>query len=262
MTKFANRAPAGFCSWLSGNVQKDEYGREYRYHPRSDSHSKAMARVVIADLCRTVPQLRAASTFGLAFAINCRFTFPGTQKAKTVDVALGKPQRTIKEVLEGVPLAEKLDELILSCELKAVMTEHGKAQPRVFDELSSSHDIVHRSLPHAIAAGLTVVNIAPTFISPLRQFGANPPTMTKHKQPHATRRMVEHLRGLPIRGSATTSGFDAYATIVISCDNENAASLHEELPAPQPGESDHYDTFMDRLGKAVTARIGNAPTLP
>jgi hypothetical protein len=72
--------------------------------------------------------------------------------------------------------------VLLSCESKAVMTEHGKTKPRIYDELDSSHEIVHQGDPDAIAAGITVVNIARTYVSPTRQKGGDP-IITKHRQP-------------------------------------------------------------------------------
>lgn len=144
---------------------------------------------------------------------------------------------------------------MIACEAKTVMTEHGKSQPRVFDELASSHEIVHQGDREAIAAGITVVNIAETFISPLRQKGGEL-YISKHRQPHATARMVEHLRGLPIRDTVDGFGFDAYATVVIDCDNRGPARLWELPPAPQPGDRDHYATFVDRISRAYANRFG------
>ena len=136
------------------------------------------------------------------------------------------------------------------------MTEHAKSQPRVFDELGSSHEIVHQGDREAIAAGVTVVNIAATFVSPLRQRGGEL-HISKHKQPSAAERMVSHLRGLPIRDAADGIGFDAYATIVVDCDNQGPAMLWVNPPAPQPGERDHYDTFITRIADGYSARFSS-----
>lgn len=134
------------------------------------------------------------------------------------------------------------------------MTEHGKSQPRIFDELGSSHEIVHQGDREAIAAGITVVNIASTFVSPLRQ-RSKVLYVSKHKQPHAAQRMVDHLRGLPIRETVEGTGFDAYATVVVDCDNQGPARLWIEPPAPQPGDRDHYETFILRIANAYV-RLG------
>jgi hypothetical protein len=78
---------------------------------------------------------------------------------------------------------------------------------------------------------------------------------TKHNQPHAARNMVNHLRGLPIRNQLGDIGFDAYATIVISCDNQGPATLWMDEPAPQPKDPDHYNTFIDRIADAYAKRF-------
>ena len=74
--------------------------------------------------------------------------------------------------------------------------------------------------------------------------------VSKHKQPHAADRMVNHLRGLPIRDAFDQTGFDAYATIVVDCDNRGPSTLWTAPPAPQPGDRDHYDTFVRRIAEA------------
>ena len=135
------------------------------------------------------------------------------------------------------------------------MTEHSKSQPRVFDELGSSHEIVHQGDRQAIAAGITVVNIAETFVSPLRQKSAEL-HVSRHKQPRAAQRMVQHLRGLPIRESIDGIGFDAFATVVVDCDNQGPATLWTDAPSPQPGEADHYEAFLNRISHAFDERFG------
>jgi hypothetical protein len=159
------------------------------------------------------------------------------------------------------------------------MTEHKKSQPRLFDELQSSYRIVNHGSPRAIAAGITFVNIAKTFVSPLRQRAGQILEITKHSQPGVTASMVAHLRGLPLRQqsylqgdrprrdvtaekwpaqvaeSAQESGFDAYCTFVVDCDNQGAATLWTASPAPQPGDPDHYETFLKRLCQEYTRRF-------
>lgn len=137
------------------------------------------------------------------------------------------------------------------------MTEHGKTEPRIFDELSSSHEIVHQGDSNVIAAGIVVVNIATQYASPTRQVTKRGPLiMTTHRQPGVTERMVQHLRGLKMREHPGEVGFDAFATIVIDSDNVGDSTLHTGHPAPQPGERDHYATFIERLSRAYSARYG------
>ena len=46
------------------------------------------------------------------------------------------------------------------------MTAHGKALPRLHDELNSSHLTIHGASDYAIAAAFALVNAAATFVSP------------------------------------------------------------------------------------------------
>jgi hypothetical protein len=248
-------------------------GFVYRYHPRSDAHSKELCRLVLEDLIAACMPLRAhAGEDRIVYGINCLYTFPVSGKTKTLDliVAKGRPEGGAERiggviapaaVLGTVKVGNRkvkqlaIERVLLSCESKAAMTEHVKSKPRLFDELSSSHEIVHQGDPEAIAAGITVVNIAKTFVSPTRQKGGNL-VVTQHRQPDVARQVVEHLRGLPLRTDQSGAGFDAYATIVIDCDNQQVASLWTGPPAPQPGDRDHYDTFLAALSRAYEHRFG------
>jgi hypothetical protein len=68
--------------------------------------------------------------------------------------------------------------------------------------------------------------------------------------------MIDHLRGLPIRDDLEGVGFDAYATIVVNCDNQNPATLHTDPPAPRPGDPDEYAVFLSRISSAYSDRFG------
>jgi hypothetical protein len=191
----------------------------------------------------------------IVYGINARHTFPNG-KCKTLDLAIGTAAAVDDTPRFGNAIhTGDIERVLIACEAKTVMTEHGKSQPRVFDELGSSHEIVHQGDRHAIAAGISVVNIAGTFVSPLRQ-KSKKLHVSQHKQPHAAERMVNHLRGLPIRRLAEETGFDAYATIVIDCDNQGPAMLWTKLPAPQPGDPDHYESFIKMIANAYVARFG------
>lgn len=251
------RAPEKFVEWMTQHEHIDKnYGWVYRYHPRSDAHSVAICEFVLSDLLDASATLRKDAEAGnVVYGINAKHQFPSGKK-KTLDLAIGTPKNAKSKLFDDVIHAGEIDRVIISCEAKGAMTEHGKSQPRIFDELGSSHEIVHQGDREAIAAGITVVNIAETFISPLRQ--KSPELyISKHKQPHAAQRMVDHLRGLPIRDSLDDAGFDAYATVVVDCDNRSPARLWTADPAPQPGDGDHYDTFIERLAAAYDQRFGS-----
>ncbi len=251
-------APEKFAAWLTAHEHKDPvYGWVYRYHPRSDAHSIALCTLILEDLLRSCPKLaKDALADKIVYGINAKHTFPNGKK-KTLDLAIGT-QKELKQPdrFANTIYAGEIERVLISCEAKTVMTEHAKSQPRVFDELGSSHEIVHQGDREALAAGVTVVNIASTFVSPLRQKGSKL-HVSKHNQPRAAERMVNHLRGLPIRDTLDGVGFDAYATIVVDCDNQTPALLWTDPPAPQPGDPDHYETFIARLSDAYSSRFGS-----
>ncbi len=192
----------------------------------------------------------------MAYGINLPHQWPNG-KRKTIDLAVGVPEILGHDEsgVAGIRKAVKLAKVLVSCEQKTVMTEHGKSEPRLFDELGSSHEIVHQGSADAISAGITVVNIAATFASPLRQAARRPLSISTHRQPDVAESMVNHLRGLQIRERAGDVGFDAYCTFLVECDNISGASLWTAPPAPQAGDPDHYETFVERISRFYKERF-------
>ena len=234
------------------------FGHVYRYHSRSNAHSIALCTEVLTDVLEACSTLRFQAERGeIAYGINVVFTSHVTRKTKNLDLAVGPPAESEAAAPNGSIERGALADVLLSCEAKSVMTEHIKSKPRVYDELSSSHEIVHQGRRDAIAGGITVVNIAETFVSPLRQNSRKRVIVSQHKQPEAAAGMIQHLRGLAIRDTVGQVGFDAYTTIVVNCDNQGAVTLFTAPPAPQPGDRDHYDTFLDRISRFYAERFSD-----
>lgn len=255
------KAPAEFSRWMSGHVANDKkFGRSvFRYHPRSDAHSKKICELVFADLLNACPVLadhvRSRAVVGLT---NAAYRAPNG-KTKTLDLGIGTPATSAGRLAADRPMLPEGDLLALriAVEAKQCMTEHSKTQPRIFDELSSAHEIVHQGDRSAIAAGVVVLNASHTYASPTRQTASTGPlVVTKHRQPDVTDAMVRHLRGLQIREAVNGIGFDAFAIIVIDCDNVGGCSLVTSAPAPQPGDPLHYETFITRISRAYADRYG------
>lgn len=250
-------APERFAIWLASNKHVDRrWGHTYLYHSRSDAHSIALCQFIRDDLVNRSELLRLHAGNGVVgYGINRRMRFPNG-KEKAIDLAIGVPEHPADPVAEGaIPLVARISRLLVACEAKAVMTEHSKAKPRVYDELSSSHEIVHQGQPDAIAAGVCVVNLAGEFVSPLRQTSVDAVIVSTHAQPRVTAEVVQHLRGLPIRDTPGQVGFDAFTTIVIETDNRTFARHVATPPAPQPGDKDHYQTFLERIARLYLARF-------
>jgi len=252
-------APDEFVAWLGAHRHFDKtLGHTYLYHPRSDAHSIALCQMVVDDLLASCAPFREQAARGdVAFGINLGYAFTATGKTKTLDLAIGTPTSD-QLALPTLPITrvDRLDEVRVSMEAKSVMTEHKKSQPRVYDELSSSHEIVHQGRQDAIAAGIVVINIADRFVSPLRQRSSTDLHWSLHRQPDVAASMIRHLRGLPIRDRIGQVGFDAFAQIVVDSDNQTGAILWTDPPAPQPGDRDHYAVFIERLSAFYAERFG------
>ena len=268
-------APHDLAAWMAKHEHRDKkFGHIYRYHSRSDAHSIELCELVMRDILKQCPIMQEQAARGeIAYGVNIEHFWESSGKAKALDLAVGVPARPalpasgIQRVSSNrrksgeLPSAGRnvFTNVLIACEAKAVMTEHGKSQPRVFDELSSSHEIVHQGSQETIAAGIVMVNAAATFASPLRQEKGAPILFSKHDQPRVTERMVNHLRGLRIRDEIGQVGFDAFCTFVVDCDNQTTCVLHTGSPAPQPGDKDHYDTFIERIVRFYSERFSKLP---
>jgi hypothetical protein len=257
----------------------------WQYHPRSDHHSKVACWGILFDLLQHSKLLREHVASGsLVFGINHEMRDFRTQRKKDLDLVLARPgagtmkkpltfralvkkwgilldadERHILEELPD-PLQHAVGAVHLALEAKACMTEHGKARPRLYDELNSSHDAVHGSAEMAIAAGFVMVNIAKRFISPeLNKFGGLI-RVTDHKQPRVTESVIEKVLEIPRRASTSAHGFDALAIVVIDCTNDGITPVRivDEPPAPEAGSPVHYDSMIARVVQLYESRFPHA----
>jgi hypothetical protein len=112
------------------------------------------------------------------------------------------------------------------------MTEHSKAGPRLYDELNSSHQIVHASSNRAMSVGL----------------------------PAAAQHSIKVVEGLPRRSGTSGTGYDGLAIVVIDMVNDGVTpvALVTGSPAPPPGDIFNYDAMLTRVANeydAAFARI-------
>jgi len=141
------------------------------------------------------------------------------------------------------------------------MTEHGKALPRLYDELNSSHLVIHGAADFAIAAGLAVVNVSETFLSPGRNkadLGANPPVITAHNQPAAAIRVIEKLLEIPRRTQQGAEGFDALGIIVIKLANDKSkVEIVHDHPARPSNDPFSYGQMIHRIASLYSIKFAN-----
>jgi hypothetical protein len=257
-----------------------KHGNQWQYHSRSDHHSKVACWALLFDLLRHCALLRDHVARGLVgYGLNHEMGDFRTGRKKNLDLVVcrprggpvgGPPAPTFADQvfeigivldaaagseLEALPRLEEtpVGAVHIALEAKACMTAFGKARPRLYDELNSSHLAIHGNSPHTIAAGLAMVNAADTFISPgLNDFdlSTQPPKVSRHSQPRDAASVVSKLRELPRRSRDGEEGYDALAIILVHCRNDGSpVTLVTGAPAPQAGDVDRYEMTVHRLAQ-------------
>ncbi len=275
--------PGILARTLTATRRKDKQGKEWQYLSRSDHHSKVACWGVVFDLLSNSSLFRQHVASGLVhFGINHEMKDFVQDQKKNLDLVICTPascapssNQTFASLAEANDIVldpseraalSRLPELRLSpvggvliaLEAKACMTAHQRALPRLYSELNSSHLTVHGSSDQAIAAGFTMVNMAPSYLSPdLNKTGVvGTPRWSKHNQPRDAQLTVDKLRQLPRRSRTGDRGYDALAIVVIDCANDGSdVRLVEGPPAPQPGDIYHYASMIDRLAHIYATRF-------
>jgi hypothetical protein len=226
--------------------------RETGYHPRSNVHGKILCEFVLVDLLAMCPKVTEhAASEHLVYDIQRKIIVAGSEW--NIDLVLGPPPAGLVRAVTAKGIQQAPPATIrIAIEAKTVMTEHGKARRNRQRDLDSFHQFVHRYDPDTVAAGLTVVNIAERFKSPLR------PDISIHRN---VRGLVQEtmalLRSLPQRSArGEAPGLEATGAIVVSHDNINNERTELILapPAPQVGDPLHYDSFLRRICDSYTQR--------
>ena len=263
------------------------HGNKWQYHPRSDRHSKIACWAIMFDLLLSNGLLaRHVAAGKVSFGINhkmrdfqhdrekdldlvlCRTAEPTSYSGMATFADMVAPYTIMlsakeRALLTGIPTVPVtgVQTALIALEAKAAFTEFGKARPRLYDELNSSHLTIHGDTDHTIAAGLAMINAGNTFVSPLKNpwvIGDYPTQINQHKQPKAAASMVEKVEQLPRRSAVGTNGFDALGIVVFTCANDGSpVGLVKGAPAPKLGDSFHYDSFIERIDTIYASRFGN-----
>jgi hypothetical protein len=255
----------------------------WQYHSRSDLHSKVACWGVLFDMLRTSALLKKhAVDDKIIFGVNFEMRDYGTGRKKNLDLVVarttsspgGKP-KTLADLadqwaivltdsqraeLKGLPEMMEGDVtgsgVLVALEAKATMTAHSKARPRLYDELNSSHLMVHGASSQALAVGLAMVNGADTFISPERQTSTKRDVPSVHKQPGDAAKVVAKLEEIPRRTAEGGHGFDGLGIVVVRAANDGSpVELVASPPAPQPGDIFYYDDMLSRVSNEYDTRF-------
>jgi hypothetical protein len=170
--------------------------RESRYHPRSNIHGKVLCELVRVDLLAICPTLAEDAAAGrLVYDIQRKIIVAGSEW--NIDLVFGPPPARATQELPAKGIQRMAPATIrVAIEAKTIMTEHGKARRNRQRDLDSFHQFVHRYDGNAVAAGLTVVNLAERFRSPLR------PAASTHRNIRAlVQETIALLRSLPLRSA-------------------------------------------------------------
>lgn len=259
---------------LSSPHVTDKHGNAWSYHSRSDHHSKVACWGIVFDLLRASALLRKHVAEGrVGFGINHEMRDFQHDRKKDLDLVICLPAsgsatgRTLgdlgdhygihltaaeKKELDGLPALHEMPvgNVLIALEAKACMTAHQRALPRLYDELNSSHQTVHGAHDSAIAAGLVMINIAETFLSPdlNKKNRRTDPDWSTHTQPKSVEITIDKVKQLPRRSKTGIAGYDALGIVVIDCVNDGSkVTLHTKVPAPQPQDNYHYTTMIDRM---------------
>lgn len=269
-----------------------KHGRSWQYHSRSDRHSRVACWTVLWDLLQASPALRRQAKKGeIGFGINHTLYDAVGHKKKNLDlviqtidpivvdvattsfkelvlsygIVLNQAEKAILAELPDLPMIEGDHGIVLlAMETKACMTSHGKAEPRLFDELNSSHALVHASqrIGPALSAGYAIINSAPTFVSPElndRPKDKKLPDVVSVHKISAASKTAEHLSTLPIASKARKIGLDAMGISMVRCPNDGTPiKVENKLEVP---EGFGYNHFISSLAGLYDKRFRDLSVL-
>lgn len=273
---------------ISAPRVRDKHKNLWQYHSRSDAHSKVICWAIVFDLLHSCDLFREHVSAGrITFGINHRMYDFQMNRSKDLDLVVGKPTGsagahgvslgTMRDrygiqlnevesaVFNALPelISLEVGTVLLALEAKACMTEHVKAKPRLYDELSSSHQAIHGDSKSAIAAGLVAINVADTFVSPDRNkkklTKRSKIEVSKHSQPHAAKEVLAKVKELPRRSSEEGVGYDALGVVLLDCKNDGSPIKIVELLTDGSAVDSilTYDTLISRIASTYTSRARN-----
>lgn len=273
---------------LSQASIQDSHGNRWQYLSRSDNHSKLAVWGVLYDLLDQSRILREHAEAGsVVFGVNHSMRDYRTNRPKKLDLVVGPPRtngetkrrwRTFAELGEhfGVALDDfqrkklttlpDLDEGVIGAvrvalEAKACMTAHTKALPRLFDELNSSHTIIHGASDPALACGHVIANHYERFLSADRNrrvLSSLAEATVSANEARGAAKVIAKVQELPRRLRQGEQGFDAIAVTTLAMANDGSpVRLVTEPPAVSKSDVHHYDRMIERMVQLYEDRFGH-----
>lgn len=278
--------PDILARFLSEPARPDQHGNRWQYHSRSDRHSKVGCWGVALDLLATSSLLRRHVQDGkVILGVNHTMSDFATSRKKALDLVIARPAGSVsmeartfadlarmyeikltdveRDVLGALPRLPvgPVGAVLVALEVKACMTAHVKALPRLYDELNSAHLCVHGASRQALAIGYVQVNCADEFVSPVINnfpLATTSPTITSHRQPSDTMRVLQKVAEIPRRSASSEVGFDGIGVTVLRFRNDGGpVRIVAEPPAPAPGDTFYYGSMIMRMANEYDTTFAN-----
>ncbi len=249
----------------------------WQYHSRGARHSLTSCWGVLFDLLVHSTLLREHVAAGkVVFGLDHKMQDYQANRSKNLDLVIARPHetgwtkkrapRTFSELpaiydmvltdsqeaqLAGLPdpLEGEVGAVHLALEAKACMTAFSKSYPRLYDELNSSHAVIHGASNRALAVGLAIINTADEFVSPVGE--RNP-----HNQPQDALGAIQKVEQLPRRSGDEGIGYDGLGIILVDLVNDGSpVTLSDEPKVPTNYD---YDRMILRIANEYDVRFRGA----
>jgi hypothetical protein len=156
-------------------------------------------------------------------------------------------RRAIEELPD--PMEGAVGAVHLALEAKACMTAFSKSYPRLYDELNSSHAVIHGASNRALAVGLAIINVADEFVSPVGK-------RNRHNQPQDALGAIAKVEQLPRRSGDEGVGYDGLGIVLVNLANDGSpVTLARQPSVPVNYE---YGRMIVRIANEYDVRFRNA----
>lgn len=249
----------------------------WQYHSRGGRHSLTACWGVMFDLLANSSLLRQHVTDGkVTFGLDHKMHDYAANRSKNLDLVVARPhdggwttkrsprhfadlpaafdmelttaQRAALEALPN-PVEGAVGAVHLALEAKACMTAFSKSYPRLYDELNSSHAVIHGASNRALAVGLAIINVATEFVSPVGE-------RNLHNQPQDALGAIAKVEQLPRRSGDEGVGYDGLGIVLLDLVNDGTPVTLARQPAV-PINYD-YDRMIVRIANEYDVRFRNA----
>lgn len=250
----------------------------WQYHSRGGRHSLAACWGVLFDLLANSSLLRRhVEDDKVVFGLDHEMHDYAANRSKKLDLVIARPHhagwhvrgrrpRRFSELpavydmqltpaqqalLAGLPdpVEGAVGAVHLALEAKACMTAFSKSYSRLYDELNSSHAVIHGASNRALAVGLAIVNVAEEFVSPVGE-------RNRHNQPRDALGAIARVEQLPRRSGDEGVGYDGLGIVLVDLVNDGSpVRIADGPPVPVNYE---YTRMILRVANEYDVRFRNA----